>query len=94
MNRRRLIAAAARRSSLTQRQVRRALQAIVDTVAESLADGEPVVLPNFGRFDLQRYSGRTLRRFGGDGHYTIEAHSVPVFKSSAALRRRVKEKRS
>jgi integration host factor subunit beta len=94
MNRRQLIAAAARRSSLTQRQVRRALQAIVEVVAESLADGEPVVLPNFGRFDLQRYPGRTLRRFGEDGQYTVQERWVPVFRSAPALRRRVREKRS
>ena len=93
MNRRQLVAAGARRSSLTQRQVRRALQAILDTVGESLADGRPVVLPNFGRFDLQRYSGRTLRRFGEEGHHTVQDHWVPVFRSAPALRRKVREKK-
>jgi len=90
MNRRQLIVAAARRSSLTRRQVRRALQAIVDTVGESLADGRPVVLPNFGRFAAVRCPGRRLGRCGGAGHYAVEAHPVPVFKSSAALRRRLR----
>jgi len=94
MNRQQLIAAAARRSSLTQRQVRRALQAILETVGESLADGRPVVLPNFGRFDLQHYSGRMVRRFGGKGHYTVRERWVPVFRSAPALRRKVREKRS
>ena len=93
MNRRQLIAAAARRSSLTQRQVRRALQAIVDAVAESLAEGEPVVLPNFGRFEAKLYPGRKLRRFGEDGQYTVQERWVPVFKSAPALRRRVREKK-
>ena len=94
MNRRQLIVAAARRSSLTQRQVRRALQAILDTVSETLSDGKPVVLPNFGRFDLQRYSGRTVRRFGEEGAYTVRERWVPIFRSAPALRRRVREKRS
>jgi len=93
MNRRQLIAAAARRSSLTQRQVRRALQAILDTVSETLSDGQSVVLPNFGRFDLQRYSGRTLRRFGEQERYIVQERSVPVFRSAPALRRRVREKK-
>ena len=93
MNRRQLIAAAARRSSLTQRQVRRALQAIVEIVGETLADGRPVVLPNFGRFDLQRYSGRTLRRFREEGHYTVQERWVPVFRSAPALRRKVREEK-
>ena len=94
MNRQQLVAAAARRSSLTQRQVRRALQAIVETVAEALADGQPVVLPNFGRFDLQRYSGRTVPRFGEEGAYTVRERWVPIFRSAPALRRKVREKRS
>ena len=93
MNRQQVIAAAARRSSLTQRQVRRALQAIVETAAEALADGQPVVLPNFGRFDLQHYSGRTLRRFGEKGHYTVTERWVPVFRSAPALRCRVRERK-
>ena len=93
MNKQQIIAAAARRSSLTQRQVRRALHAVLETVAETLADGQPVVLPNFGRFDLQHYSGRTLRRFGGKGRYDVQERWVPVFRSAPALRRKVREKK-
>ena len=93
MNRQQLIATAARRSSMTQRQMRRALHALVETIAEALSDGEPVVLPNFGRFDLQHYSARTLRRFGEHGHYTVRGRWVPVFRSAPALRRRVRERK-
>ena len=92
MNKRQLVARAARRTLLTQRQVRQALDALLATIAEALADGEPVVLSDFGRFEAQHYGGRQLRRFGGKGHYTVQGHAVPVFRSSEALRRRVKEK--
>ena len=91
MNKRQLVASASRRTLLTQRQVRQALDALLATIAEALATGEPVALADFGRFEAQHYSGRQLRRFGGKGHYTVQGHAVPVFRSSEALRRRVKE---
>jgi nucleoid DNA-binding protein len=94
MNKRQLVAAAARRTSLTQRQMREALDAMLETIAEALAEGETVALSDFGRFQLQQYPGRRLRRFDGEGHYTVEDRPVPVFKSAAALRRQLREERS
>jgi integration host factor subunit beta len=91
MNKRQLVAAAARKSSLTQRQTREALEAILETMVNALAGGDHVLLSGFGRFEVQRYAGRRLRRFDGEGHYTVEDRPVPVFKSSSALRRRLRE---
>ena len=91
MNKRELVAAAARRSPLTQRQMLQALEALLSTIADTLAEGEYVALSDFGRFETQVYPGRRLRRFDGAGHYQVEDRRVPVFRSSAALRRRVKE---
>lgn len=94
MNKRQLVAAAARRTSLTQREMRQALEALLETIAEALVSGAPVALSDFGRFEAQHYPGRQLRRFSGKGHYTVPGHPVPVFRSSEALRRRVKEKKA
>ena len=92
MNKRELVAAAARRTPLTQRQVRQALDAVLDAITEALTEGEAVALSDFGRFLVQRSPGRRLRRFHGEGHYIIQDRPVPVFRSSAALRRQLKEK--
>jgi integration host factor subunit beta len=94
MYKRQLIATAARQSSLTQRQVRTALEATLETIAEALADGDHVVISGFGRFDLQTYPDRRLHRFDGPGHYRVEGRPVPAFRSSEALRRRVREEGS
>jgi len=91
MNKRELVAAAARRTSLTQRQMREALDAVLETIGQTLAEGDQVALSDFGRFCPQHYPGRTLRRFDGEGQYTVEDRPVPVFKSSVALRRRLRE---
>ena len=90
MDRRQLVAAAARRGDLTQRQMDKALGVLLETIAEALATGETVALSSFGRFEVREYPGRKLRRFDGPGHYTVEDRWVPVFKSSAALRRRLR----
>ena len=91
MNKRQLIAAASRRSSLTQRQTREALEAILEVIAGTLAEGDHVTISGFGRFDVQQYAGRRLRRFDKLGHFEVEGRQVPVFKSSASLRRRLRE---
>ena len=90
MNKRQLIAAAARRSSLTQGQVREALEAVLDVITEALRDGEHVTLSGFGRFDVQQYAGRKLRRFDGEGHFEVKDRRVPVFRSSKLLRQRLR----
>ena len=92
MNKRQLVDAAARQSSLTREQMREALDAILETIAEALAGDECVALSTFGRFETQAYPGRTLHRFDGPGHYAVEGRRVPVFKSSATLRRRLRER--
>ena len=90
MNKRQLIAATARRSSLTQGEVREALETFVNVIAEALRDGEHVTISGFGRFDVQGYPARSLRRFDGPGRYRVESRPVPVFRSSKLLRQKVR----
>ena len=92
MDKRELVAATARRTSLTRRQVREALDAALETITGALAKGETVAMSDFGRFLVQSYPGRKLRRFDGEGYYFAEDRQVPVFRPSAVLRRRLREK--
>jgi len=94
MNKHQLIAAASRRSSLTQRQTREALDAILEVIADALVEGEPVSISGFGRFHLQRYAGRKLRRFDGPGQYEVESRRVPAFRASELLRQRLRRRES
>jgi len=94
VNKRQLIAAAARRSSLTQGQVREALGAIQEVITHALADGDHVTISGFGRFDVQHYAGRKLRRFDGEGHYEVKDRPVPIFRSSKLLRQKLRRDNS
>jgi nucleoid DNA-binding protein len=72
--------------------MREALEAILETVINALAEGDHVLLSGFGRFELQRYAGRRLREFDGPGHYEVQDRHVPAFRSSKLLRERLREK--
>jgi nucleoid DNA-binding protein len=90
VNKRQLIVATARQTSLTQRQTREALEAILEVISRALASGDHVTVSGFGRFDTQRYPGRRLHRFDGQGQYTVAERWIPVFRSSKLLRRRLR----
>jgi DNA-binding protein HU-beta len=92
VNKRQLIAISARRSSLTQREVREAWEAIQEAIVGALDEGDHVTLSGFGRFEMQPYAGRKLRRFDGAGHYEVKNRQVPVFRSSKLLRQRLRRK--
>jgi DNA-binding protein HU-beta len=92
VNKRQIIDAAAKRTSLTQGQTREALEAILEVISRALADGDHVTITNFGRFDTQCYPRRRLHRFDDEGYYTVEARRIPVFRSSAVLRRRIRRR--
>ena len=91
MDKRELVTLAARRSTLTRRQVEEALHAILETVAEAIAAGEPVLLKDFGRFSMWERKQR-IRGFDGQAHEVDEMQLA--FKASAILRRHLKEKPS
>jgi len=78
VDKRQPVTAAARRSTLTQREVDEALHAILETVA--VAIGEPVVLKEFGRFSTWQRRQR-IRGFDGQAHEVDEVQGT--FKASA-----------
>ncbi|MGD2205581.1 MAG: HU family DNA-binding protein [Anaerolineae bacterium] len=91
MNKRDVITAVARQTDLTRKEARQALDAILETITQALVSGDPVAFSVFGRFEVREYPGRRLNRFDEAGHFAVEGRPVPTFKSSAALRRRLRE---
>lgn len=89
VHKRQLIAEVARRTSLTQAQVREALGSILEVVAEVMAEGDAVTLVGFGRFEANEHRPRTVQ--GRDGRaYQVEGRLVPSFRPYRALRQWVR----
>jgi DNA-binding protein HU-beta len=93
MNKRQLTEAVARRSNLTRQEAHIALEALVDVIAETLAGGDEVILKDFGRFGVHEVPPYTIRHVQTRWPQLVSGVRLPVFKSSAALRRRLREER-
>ena len=92
MHKRELVANVARRTSLTQKQAREALDAILDITTEALVRGEPVALSGFGRFELGEYKGRRVRHPRTRQPCTTASRPLPAFHPYPMLKHRVRER--
>lgn len=87
-----LVVEISNKTSLTQQQVFDVVQCLLDTVTDELADGNQVVLRNFGAFQVKVTKpkvGRNPTQPGSD--MPIPARSVVKFKPGKVMRERVGE---
>ena len=85
MNKAQLIDAIAEKAGLTKADSKKALEAFVATVGESLNVGDKVALVGFGTFSVSERSERTGRNPQTGKTITIPAKKVVKFKAGAEL---------
>ena len=91
MNKSELIAQVVLKTGLTKRQAEQAVNAALDTVAQSLQQGEKVQLSGFGTFEVRARQPRVGRNpYTGEAVH-IPAALQPVFTPSKLLKDQVKE---
>ena len=86
MNKSELIDAIAESTDLSKASATRALDAVIDTVAGSLKDGDQVVLVGFGTFSVKDRAARTGRNPQTGAPIEIAAAKIPSFKAGKALK--------
>ena len=86
MNKSELIEAIADSAELTKLQATKALEAVTETVAGALKNGEQVVLVGFGTFSVKDRAARTGRNPQTGQPIEIAAAKVPGFKAGKALK--------
>ncbi len=86
MNRTELINDVAGRADLTKTDAARALGAVLDAVAESLAKGESVSLLGFGNFSVSRREARTGRNPQTGAEIFIPARNLVKFSAGKGLK--------
>lgn len=86
MNKTELIDAIAASADLPKAAAGRALDAVVDTITESLKNNDPVVLVGFGTFGVKDRAARTGRNPQTGAEIQIAAARVPSFKAGKALK--------
>ncbi|MCI0508772.1 nucleoid protein HU beta subunit [Chromohalobacter marismortui] len=86
MNKSELIEAIAASADIPKAAAGRALDAMVDTVSDSLKKGDSVALVGFGTFSVKERAARTGRNPQTGQTIEISAAKVPTFKAGKALK--------
>lgn len=86
MNKSELVDAIASDASLSKAEAGRALEAVLNTVMDSLSKGDQVVLTGFGTFTVRDRAARTGRNPQTGASIEIKAAKVPTFKAGKALK--------
>ena len=86
MNKTELIAAAAQSAGLTKKDTERVINAAIDALTASLAQGDKVQISGFGTFEVKDREARVGRNPHTKETIDIPATKVPVFKASKALK--------
>lgn len=86
MNKSELIEAIAASADIPKATAARALDAMVDTVTDSLKKGDSVSLVGFGTFQVKERAARTGRNPQTGQPIEIKAAKVPSFKAGKALK--------
>ena len=85
-----LVRKVAQKAGLTQDQASKAVSAMLDTIKDTLASGEKVVLTGFGTFETRQRQERQGFNPQTRAAMTIPASVVPAFSPGSALKGSVK----
>lgn len=72
--------------------VEKAVEAFMETVKGSLAEGSNVYLRGFGSFIVKNRAEKTARNISKNTTMIVPAHSIPAFKPANEFVAQVKEK--
>ncbi len=89
MNKTDLIDAVAKETKLSKKDSELAINAVLNTITDTLADGEKVVLVGFGTFEVRHRSARKGRNPSTKEEIRIPASKAPVFKAGKNLKAKV-----
>lgn len=81
-----LVTAIAEKTGLTKKDSEKALAGFVETVTDTLANGESIQLVGFGTFEVRDRAAREGRNPRTKETITIPATKVPAFKAGRALK--------
>ncbi|WP_322552612.1 HU family DNA-binding protein (plasmid) [Priestia megaterium] len=90
MNKTELVDAVATKSELTKQDSKKVVDALFETISNTLAKEEKIQLVGFGTFEIRERAERTGRNPQTGEEMTIPASKVPAFKPGKELKEAVK----
>ncbi|HLR60602.1 MAG TPA: HU family DNA-binding protein [Pseudogracilibacillus sp.] len=91
MNKTELISAVAESSDLSKKDAGKAVDAVFETVMDTLGESERVQIIGFGTFEVRDRAARKGRNPQTGEEIEIPASKVPAFKAGKALRDAVRK---
>lgn len=86
MNKSELIDAIAEKADISKAAAGRALEAVTESITETLKAGETLTLVGFGSFQVKDRAARTGRNPQTGKEITIAAAKIPTFKAGKTLK--------
>jgi DNA-binding protein HU-beta len=90
MNKTELVKAVAEQAELTQKDAAKAVDALIETISETLAQEGKIQLIGFGTFEVRERAARKGRNPQTGEEIEIAASKVPAFKPGKELKEAVK----
>ncbi|MDD1515257.1 HU family DNA-binding protein [Priestia megaterium] len=90
MNKTELVDAVSTKSELTKQDSKKAVDALFETISNTLAQEEKIQLVGFGTFEIRERAERTGRNPQTGEGMTIPASKAPAFKPGKELKEAVK----
>lgn len=81
-----LIAKVAEKAGVSRKDADKATNAVLDTIVETLKEGDKVQLVGFGSFEVRKREARKGRNPRTKEEITIPASSLPVFKAGKSFK--------
>ncbi|MDR7245253.1 MULTISPECIES: HU family DNA-binding protein [Priestia] len=90
MNKTELVDAVVTQAELSKQDAKKAVEALFETISNTLAKEEKIQLIGFGTFEVRERAARTGRNPQTGEEMTIPASKVPAFKPGKELKEAVK----
>jgi DNA-binding protein HU-beta len=84
-----LVAAIAERTGTSRAAAAEAVNAVLDTIQKTVANGDKVVIPGFGVFEAADRSARTAKNPSTGEPIHVPAKRAPRFKAGASFKQLV-----
>lgn len=90
MNKTELLALVAMKANVTQKEANEVVEALLDTITETLATGEKVVVTGFGTFEVRLRAERTGKNPRTGETIVVPEQKTPAFRAGKLLKDAVK----
>ncbi|MDY0277038.1 MAG: HU family DNA-binding protein [Acholeplasma sp.] len=90
MNKTELVALVAMKTDVTQKLASDIVDAVIDTISETLATGEKVVVTGFGTFEVRTRVERTGKNPRTGETIIVPEQKTPAFRAGKLLKEAVK----